>query len=202
MGHGFLAYQPSVMELDDSIVVQIIKFLRPSEAVRVFKRLSREVRRSFSRIADPGLWEQPALVSLPDEEIVNRVKVRLKSDRSHLIDELFLFCWTDPVRLSGLTAPNDDSILHMLCRNGEVKLFGMILNRFPALDLNAPGAGGMTCLHCAAFSRDFSLCSYLISRGADPGLRDSIGRLAEDWATLQTAHEVASFLRKCRKGKI
>jgi hypothetical protein len=191
-----------LMDFDDCIVIHIVKFLRPSEAVRVFKHVSMEVRRSFVRVADPGLWRQPSLVSLRDEEIVNEVKFRLKSDRSNVIDDLFLFSWLDPGRLSSLTAPNDDSILHMLCRNGDLGLVRMIANRIPALDVNVPGAGGMTCLHCAAFSRDLSLSSYLVSRGADPGIRDSIGRLAEDWATLRGAHQVASFLRKCRKGKV
>ena len=185
------------------MVVNVAPFLTPLEAVRVFSRLSQSTR-AVSLESSCNFWLLPELLSSlsPVEHIRRGLAVRNQEARALLLSELYLALSIEPIPVCSIRAGNDDKLMHVLGRRGETGLLQLVARMDPSFDPNETGSGGMTALHCCAFSKSMNACKFLIQSGADPNIKDSIGRLAEDWATVQQAHELATFLRRSRKGKL
>lgn len=173
-------------------------YLEPVDAVRVFTRLSRYTRSTFQSSVDPGKTWNASLFIATDS--FDSLRTQLSTNRRQLLSALYVGLRVNPESILNLTAANGDSLVHLLCRKGEASILRMFVSH-ALIDVNRLGAGDMTLLHCSAFAKNTELCKMLINRGADPGIKDSIGRLPEDWATVQGAHELCTFLRHCRKGK-
>jgi hypothetical protein len=183
---------------NDVLVMHTACFLEPVDAVRVFTRLSRYIRSAFQSSVDPGrTWEASTTgITCSFDSLRNQ----LSANRRQFLSDLYIRVQVNPDFILDLRAANGDSLLHYLCRKGESYIVQLILSH-AILDMNQPGAADMTLLHCSAFSKNMEMCKFLINHRADPGTKDSIGRLPEDWATVQGAHDLCTFLRRSRKGK-
>lgn len=184
--------------MDEAVVVEnVVPFLNPGQAMRVFPRMSRGVGQVFSQRLTGHWWSCPDWID--NVELFACWKDRLSSeqDRHSAVDELFVLLLQSPAQLMDLTAVNGDTVLHVVCRKGEWTLVDLVL-RFD-VNVNVRGAGDLTPLHCAAFARSESVCRALVAAHANAALRDSIGRLPENWASVQQAHQLATFLRQTRK---
>lgn len=183
---------------NDVLVMHTVRFLEPVDAVRIFTRLSRYIRSAFQSSVDPGrTWEASRTkITCSFDSLRNQ----LSANRRQFLSDLFIRMQVNPDFILDLRAINGDSFLHYLCRKGESNIVQFILSR-AILDMNQPGAADMTLLHCSAFSKNMDLCKFLINHRANPCTKDSIGRLPEDWATVQGAHDLCTYLRRSRKGK-
>lgn len=179
-------------------IIHVSQYLTVIEAVRVFTRLRRTTRSSFQSSFDPYWWRTS---SLKPHVIENTRSGLMSVGRKSYISNLYISLFVDPVQVGAQRISNGDSIFHLFARRNEPGLIQLCYRMIPTFDPNDRGAGGMTLLHCAAFSKSIDICRWLISVGADPKLFDDIHRLPEDWATIQNAHELATYLRRCRKGK-
>ena len=195
----------NISQMNSEVVVRnVIGFLFPVEAIYVFTVVNRSIRLIAQECLKERLWEKPAI--LLSDQICVEVKARIRTDdpyeRYILLNDLWLGLTMDPDRMLNARAINGDGLLHFFCRKGEVSLASLIIRHMLAPSvLNCAGASGMTALHCAAYARSEPLVRLLIKLHANPGIKDSIGRFPEDWATIQQMHDMADLLRRARKGK-
>lgn len=186
----------------ENFVVNVSPFLVPYEAFRIMPRLSSSTAVVFKATVQSSWWESPCLQA--PHNLIDDIKVRLSipDRKKETYSMILLHLLDDPIQFYLLRATNEDMLVHVLARRGDVGLLELIARMTSVFDPNDNGAGGMTLLHCVAFSKSREACKFLVRVGADPNIRDAIGRLPEDWATVQQAHELATFLRHCRKGKV
>ncbi len=183
-------------------VALIAAFLTPYEAVRLLSRLSKGVRTSFNEQVHGAMWPAPHILSeVIEGNPIDWIRGQLGRTYSFAASEVFLVLLVDPIWIYRQRATNDDCLGHILCRRGDAGLFQLLARMSPLFDPNERGAGSMTFLHCGAFARCPEVCRFLATCGASADIRDDMKRLPEDWATIQQAHDLATFLRHIRKGK-
>jgi hypothetical protein len=173
--------------MDNEVVLTyVFSFLEPEEAFRIFSSLSKYAR---------DLWFLKLYAYVKPLD-VDEIMVNTNSDSSSARLALLCALFRDPRSVLGAKAPNGDEMIHKFARKGKPQLVSLLIRH--NAELNSRGCGQMTPLHCAAFAKSTDTCQILLNAGADPSLRDSIGRLPEDWARMQSYPELQFLLLAAR----
>jgi hypothetical protein len=181
--------------MDDEVVLSnVLPFLTPKQSYLLFSRLSSTSHSILVRNSDSWNTAYPVcnfpefikeLWRLGDlENLLNNLFVALRKDREAAINQSLV---------------NGDCLVHFLCRKAYCPAVHLVVQS--GIDVNLKGSGDMTPLHCAAFGKSDAIVDLLLRAGADPNIPDAIGRLPEDWATVQQNYVMARKLRKTREGE-
>ena len=174
--------------MDDEIIwTNVVVFLGQFDSVKILTRLSQCSRDVMHRIVWPAVSGNFAeLVKTHRNRIalLDTVISMLKGNAGCVNDECM----------------NGDTALHVSAKRGDVHLVSLLVH-FRA-NVCRPGSGEMTPLHCAAFGKNLRCVEILLGARADPAVKDALGRWPEDWATTQQCWDIATMLRKTRKGKL
>jgi uncharacterized protein len=81
----------------------------------------------------------------------------------------------DPLNYCGF---GNESCLHIAAFRGDLKAINLLINA--DLDINAKGDMGSTPLHMAYSGKQAEAITLLLSKGANPELRDEFGRLPKE----------------------
>lgn len=96
----------------------------------------------------------------------------------------------------------DNTLLTLACRNGQMKCMKLLVDRFNA-DVNIADIGGFTPLILCAYHGNFSGVLYLLSKAASLSamgkLRSGLPLTAEHWAAIQGHGEIFRYLHALRR---
>ena len=175
---------------NEPVLINVIPFLTCVEGFRIFSILCVFSRDVWHKKIQTNLSFHSSYLNLDD------IKAKLSNNLPGVTEEVFRALLKTPSSSLKATATNGDELMHIFARKGHASIIQLLI-QFKA-DVNSIGSGRMTPLHCAAFAKSEYACKTLLSARADPCLKDSLSRLPEDWARLQSIPELNDLLRNAR----